>query len=199
MRFKTQKIKKTTEFSYTATYPDEPPLMEIVSAENLDDDQQAMILKFMSEQAEENLGMVMVFTIVSALQERLTVLVEETKREAEERRIQKQKEEEEAAQKKFEGTRVTIETFLAWKAKFDAERMDLKRLQKEEDLSKKPTGKELFEKDESLFENDINFLQDEGDNVEVDESLFEDMEDLDLDDVDDDDDDDDPDYVPGSK
>ena len=37
----------------------------------------------------------------------------------------------------------------------------------------------------------------EGDSVEVDESLFEDMEDLDLDeDLDDDDDDDDPDYVP---
>ena len=44
-------------------------------------------------------------------------------------------------QKKFEGTRVTIETFLAWKTKFDAERKELKRLQKDNDqLSKKPTG-----------------------------------------------------------
>ena len=44
-------------------------------------------------------------------------------------------------QKKFEGTRVTIETFLAWKTKFDAERKELKRFQKDNDqLSKKPTG-----------------------------------------------------------
>ena len=44
-------------------------------------------------------------------------------------------------QKRFEGTRVTIETFMAWKAKFDAERIEVKRLQKDKDLLlKKPSG-----------------------------------------------------------
>lgn len=46
---------------------------------------------------QENLGMVMVFTIVSALQEKLTVMVEDAKRLAEEQRIQKEKDDEEAA------------------------------------------------------------------------------------------------------
>ena len=32
-------------------------------------------------------------------------------------------------QKRFEGTRVTIETFLAWKTKFDAEMDEIKRRQ----------------------------------------------------------------------
>lgn len=189
------RVSCVVQFSYTPKYPEELPAIEIESSDNLTEEQQAMILQFINEQAEENLGMVMVFTIISALQERLTVLVEDTKREAEEQRTRKEKLAEEAAQKRFEGTRVTIETFLAWKAKFDAERMELKQLQNQIEQNKKPTGKELFENDASLFENEINFLQDEGESVEVDESLFEDMEDLDMNDMDDDDVDD-PDYVP---
>ena len=42
--------------------------------------------------------MVMVFTIISALQEKLTVLVEDMKHNAQEKRLKKQKAEEEAAQ-----------------------------------------------------------------------------------------------------
>ena len=49
-------------------------------------------------QVEENLGMVMVFTIISALQEKLTVLVEDMKQDAQEKRLKKVKAEEEAAQ-----------------------------------------------------------------------------------------------------
>ncbi|PVD28392.1 hypothetical protein C0Q70_10979 [Pomacea canaliculata] len=149
------------QFTYAPTYPDEPPLIEIISSEKMDDEQQTKVLDFINEQVQENLGIVMVFTIVSALQEKLTVMVEDAKRLAEEQRIQKEKDDEEAALKKFEGTRVTIESFLAWKAKFDAERKERKRIQEE--------------------------------GVEVDESLFEDMEDLDIDDADDDED---PDWEP---
>ncbi|PVD28396.1 hypothetical protein C0Q70_10983 [Pomacea canaliculata] len=145
------------------------------------------------DRGARNLGIVMVFTIVSALQEKLTVMVEDAKRLAEEQRIQKEKDDEEAALKKFEGTRVTIESFLAWKAKFDAERKERKRIQGELDLSsKKLSGKELFMTDATLNDSDVNFLQEE-EGVEVDESLFEDMEDLDIDDADDDED---PDWEP---
>ena len=38
----------------------------------------------------------------------------------------KKAEEEAAARKKFEGTRVTVESFLIWKEKFDAELESLK-------------------------------------------------------------------------
>lgn len=192
------KVGCTVQFTYTATYPDEPPLMELTSTDGLEDEQVDMIQSFLTEEANNNLGMVMVFTIISALQEKLTVLMEEMKQQAEERRLQTAKEEEEAAQKKFEGTRVTIESFMAWKAKFDAERNERKHLEKDNNqLLKKPSGKELFMTDATLNDSDINFLQDEGENVEVDESLFEDMDDLDLDeDLDDEDEEDDPDYVP---
>eukprot|EP00745_Piridium_sociabile_P006842 TRINITY_DN143940_c0_g1_i1.p1 TRINITY_DN143940_c0_g1~~TRINITY_DN143940_c0_g1_i1.p1 ORF type:complete len:247 (+),score=82.23 TRINITY_DN143940_c0_g1_i1:131-871(+) len=190
------KVGCTVQFSYTATYPDEAPLMEVISTDDLEDQQVDMIQEFLREEANNNLGMAMVFTIISALQEKLTVLVEEMKQQAEERRVVKVRAEEDAAQKKFEGTRVTIETFMAWKAKFDMERNDWKRTEKDNNqLLKKPSGKELFMTDATLNDSDISFLQDEGDSVEVDESLFEDMDDLDLDE-DLNEDDDDPDYVP---
>lgn len=189
------KVGCTVQFTYTAKYPDEAPIMEIIDVDRLEEDQTEIILEFLKEQAQENLGMVMVFTIISALQEKLTVLVEDMKKNAEQKRLQIEKEEEEAEMTKFEGTRVTIETFLAWKGKFDAEILERKCLALDRDLlNKKPTGRELFMHDASMNDSDITFLQEEGDNVEVDESLFEDMEDLDLEEVDDEEDD--PDYVP---
>lgn len=49
--------------------------------------------------------------------------------------------------------------------------------------NKRLTGKQLFEQDSTLNESDIKFLtSDPG--VKVDESLFQDLDDLDLDDLD---------------
>lgn len=64
-------------------------------------------------------------------------------------------------QKKFEGTRVTVETFLAWKALFDKELQALRSdKEREEEKNKKFTGRELFQKDNTLNESDLNFLGD---------------------------------------
>lgn len=49
------------------------------------------------------------------------------------------------------------------------------------DQNKKLTGRQLFEKDASLVKSDLEFLKDE-EAVCVDESLFQDLDDLDLDD-----------------
>ena len=40
----------TIQFTYTAKYPDEAPLMEIASTDSLEDDQIDMILDFLKEQ-----------------------------------------------------------------------------------------------------------------------------------------------------
>lgn len=64
-------------------------------------------------------------------------------------------------QKKFEGTRVTVETFLAWKAQFDKELQALRsEKEREEEKNKKFTGRELFQKDDTLNESDLTFLGD---------------------------------------
>merc|ERR1719365_242954 len=137
----------------------------------------------------------MIFTVVSETIQWLGELNERLAFEAQEAiRIQKEKDDEEE-RKKLEGTKVTIESFLAWKAEFDAEK-DVERKVKEaakKDKNKK-SGRELFMTDKNLVESDIKFLAEAGDEaVTVDESLFQDLDDLDLDDEESDD----PDWAPG--
>jgi len=109
--------------------------------------------------------------------------------------IRKKEADEEEERKKLEGTKVTIESFLAWKKEFDDERLS-KMDSKERERRKggKLNGRELFARDATLNDSDIKFLADSGDTaVTVDESLFEDLDDLELDE----DSEDDPDYKPG--
>ena len=51
---------------------------------------------------------------------------------------------------------MTVESFLAWKAQFDAERLSKKEVVVTGD--QRLTGKELFLKNISLNDSDINFL-----------------------------------------
>lgn len=170
------------QFSYVEKYPEEPPLFEIVDNENLEDDQIEEIISLINEQIEENIGMVVVFTIVSAVQEKLTVMVEDSKRRKQEEIERKKRQLEEEEQKRFEGTKVTVETFLAWKTKFDAEMAELRKQKIQKEKTKGLTGKEMFLRDESMADSDLKLLESEEEGVEVDESLFQDMDDLDIDD-----------------
>lgn len=170
------------QFSYVEKYPEEPPLFEIVDNENLEDDQIEEIISLINEQIEENIGMVLVFTIVSAVQEKLTVMVEDSKRRKQEEIERKKRQLEEEEQKRFEGTKVTVETFLAWKTKFDAEMAEMKKEKVHKEKTKGLTGKEMFMRDESMADSDLKLLESEEEGVEVDESLFQDMDDLDMDD-----------------
>nr|XP_020478007.1 RWD domain-containing protein 1 [Monopterus albus] len=180
-------VEATLRFTYVEKYPDEPPLWEIHSQENLDNSDVEDILALLQQQAEENLGMVMIFTLVTAVQEKLNEIVDVMKTRQEEEKRRKEKEAEEAEKVAFQGTVVTIENFLVWKAKFELEMAEVRRKKlKEEEQTGKPklTGKQLFERDHNLDTSDIQFLEETGNNVEVDESLFQDIEDLDLDEED---------------
>ncbi|CAL8248104.1 unnamed protein product [Lota lota] len=182
----------TLKFTYVEKYPDEPPEWEIFSRENLEDGDEEEILTLLQQQAEENLGMVMIFSLVTAVQEKLNEMVDQIKNRREEEKLRQEREAEEAEKVTFQGTVVNIENFLAWKARFELEVAEIrqKRQKDEEQAGKlKLTGKQLFETDHNLDTSDIQFLEEAGNNVEVDESLFQDIEDLDLDE-------DDPDFNP---
>ncbi|XP_022825264.1 RWD domain-containing protein 1-like [Spodoptera litura] len=134
--------------------------------------------------------MVMVFTLVSAGQEWLNVRWDAIKKEREEQILAKKKAEEEAELKRFEGTRVTVESFLAWRKQFEIDMGIPAKRERELKDKNKLTGRELFLRDTTLNESDLKFL-DDGDAVKVDESLFQDLDDLEISDEDD------ADYVPG--
>ncbi|EHB09226.1 RWD domain-containing protein 1 [Heterocephalus glaber] len=119
-------VQTTLEFTYSEKHPDEAPLYEIFSQENLEDNDVIEILKLLALQAEENLGMVMIFTLVTAVQEKLNEIVDQIKTRREEEKKLKEKEEEEAEKQLFHSAPVTIENFLRWKAKFDAELLEIR-------------------------------------------------------------------------
>lgn len=87
---------------------------------------------------------------------------------------------------------------MTWRNAFELEMGIAEKKAKELDANRKPTGRELFMRDQSLIDSDIAFLQAQGDTVEkvaIDESLFQAL-DLDGEDLPSDDDSDDSDYKP---
>lgn len=186
-------------FTYTEKYPDTAPLVEIEDPENFRDGYEAGLLEHVQQTIHENIGIEMIFSLVSSAQEWLNCKYDELKNAAEnEKQAAKQRKEEEE-RKKFEGTRVTVESFMVWKTNFERDMGITERKEKTLGETRKLTGKELFLQDNTLNESDLKFLMDAGEPIEsvrIDESLFQNIEDLELDS---DDDDDDEDYVPNEK
>ncbi|KAF4829319.1 RWD domain-containing protein [Colletotrichum tropicale] len=148
---------------YPEAYPDEAPMLDLQSTPNATPHEwfnvsqdKERLLQGLEETIQENLGMAMVFTLVTTLKEAAENLVEERKQA-------KDKEHEEAVlaaereeNKKFQGTPVTPETFLKWRADFIKEMEELRQKEDEERLAElkkakvkepvKLTGKQLWER-----------------------------------------------------
>jgi hypothetical protein len=148
---------------YTDAYPDEAPFLDIQSPQNytsthpyfsLSEDKEHLV-SVLEETVQENLGMAMVFTLVTAVKDAAEQLVAD-------RKLEKVKEREEVARaaereenKKFHGTPVNPETFMKWRNDFMKEMEDAKIKAEEErlaDLKKarvkepvKLTGRQLWE------------------------------------------------------
>ncbi|CAG8820986.1 25150_t:CDS:2, partial [Racocetra persica] len=79
---------------------------------------------------------------------------------------------------KFQGTKVTVASFLEWKENIEREMAEKERntkslalLKKEEMRKNKLTGRQLFEHDQALAKSDVTFMDE--DDVAVDISIFE--------------------------
>lgn len=171
-------------------------MVEIEDDENFSDNCESQLLAHIDTVIEENAGIEMVFPIVSSAQEWLNVKWDRHQEEEEQALEEAKHAQEIIDQKKFEGTRVTVETFLKWKTDFDLE-FGLTEKKKEAE-GRKQTGRELFLNDTTLNDSDIKFLLAAGENIEnvkIDEALFQNLDDLDL--GSDDDDSEDDDWVPG--
>jgi len=173
-------------FNLNASYPDEVPQIEIQESVNLEESDEQELIELLELNAKSSVGMVMIFTLVSVAIEWINQKSDQKKKEFKESLERKEREIEEMELKKFEGTRVTVESFMAWRSKFDAQmdQLNKKELANKLELSKKMTGRKLFETNKSLIESDLQFLDENVDDVDfdvkVDESLFQDLDDLDL-------------------
>ncbi|KAF4990744.1 hypothetical protein FDECE_14256 [Fusarium decemcellulare] len=148
---------------YPDEYPEKPPHLDILAPPNANPhehfnvaDDRDQLLSSLDETIQENLGMAMVFTIVSMLKENAEQLVQDRKdavaKAHEEALLAAEAEEN----KKFHGTVVTPETFLKWREGFLKEMEEQRQREEEERLAelkkakvKEPTrltGKQLWER-----------------------------------------------------
>ncbi|KAI4255748.1 MAG: hypothetical protein L6R42_006580 [Xanthoria sp. 1 TBL-2021] len=150
--------------TYPPSYPDEPPILDLTLPPNapkpphLDiSADRGPLLSSLTSTIEENLGMAMIFTLVTVLRENIESLILErvASIQAAKDRIAEEAEAQENA--KFHGERVTRESFLRWREGFRGEmeareeeeraRREMAEIRgrgpKKED---KLTGRELWEK-----------------------------------------------------
>lgn len=181
------KLSVELRFDLPEKYPDEKPSMQIVESYNLDEDGLSELMDELNTKADESLGTVMIFTLVSHVVEWLSSLSDRDAQKLEMEAMERQQELEAKEKAKFFGTPVNKQTFMAWRAKFDAEMLKLK-IEKMKNAepgqapTKRLTGRELFESDKSLAESDLNFV-DDLDQGQL-EALLHDIEEVNLDDAD---------------
>lgn len=126
---------------YPEDYPDRAPLLELQPVPNAAPHRyfgvaadKELMLAALEATVEENLGMAMVFALVSTVKEAAEQLVIERRgvvaREREEAKLAAEREEN----KKFHGTPVTRETFIKWREGFMKEMEEQRQREEEERL-----------------------------------------------------------------
>lgn len=155
------------QVTYPEDYPDVAPELEIAAPPdapkhpflNVQEDRERL-LEFLEPTIEENMGMVMIFTVVDMLQEGAQLLIAERQKAAQALKDIEAAKVEAEENKKFDGAQVTRESFLEWRRKFRQELEDEERQQQEEKEleekksktktqlkeAKKFTGRQLWEK-----------------------------------------------------
>ncbi len=150
--------------SYPETYPDIAPHLDLSNPPNapkhplLDvSEDKTQLLKSLDGPIEENLGMAMVFTLVSTLKEAAEQLIIERQGALQAQKDQKAAQADEEENRKFHGTVVTRDRFIEWREKFLAEMAEKERKDKDErevedkkkrsgkPEEKKMTGRQLWE------------------------------------------------------
>ncbi|KAI1807657.1 RWD-domain-containing protein [Daldinia bambusicola] len=148
---------------YPESYPDEAPILDLSPPQNaaphphfaVSADKERL-LKGLDDAIQENLGMAMVFTLVTTLKEEAEQLIADRRADAARAREEAILAAEREENKKFHGTPVTPETFMKWREGFLKEMEEKQRREEEEKLAelkkakvKEPvrlTGKQLWER-----------------------------------------------------
>ncbi|KAI3512562.1 hypothetical protein L2E82_27690 [Cichorium intybus] len=133
-------------FSHTEKYPDEIPLLNVKSIRGIHTSDLKTLKEKLEQEATENLGMAMIYTLVSSAKDWLSELYAQD--------ADNDDDEEEVAEKDEvivpHGEPVTVDTFIAWRERFEAElALQKAKLMPESALSapkeKRLSGRQWFE------------------------------------------------------
>ncbi|XP_010690076.2 uncharacterized protein LOC104903684 [Beta vulgaris subsp. vulgaris] len=172
-------------FSHTENYPDEPPLLNVLSIRGIPIEDLRFLKEKLKQEATENLGMAMVYTLVTSAKEWLSG------RFGQDGANDGAADDEQAKDEVIipHGEPVTVETFLAWRERYEAElALERAKLMPDSALTttkeKRLTGRQWFESGRAVAAA-------RGALTSKEESDEEDEEDIDFDDDDFEDDEDD--------
>ncbi|GAY38612.1 hypothetical protein CUMW_037970 [Citrus unshiu] len=171
-------------FSHTEKYPDEPPLLNVKSLRGIQAGDLKILKEKLEQEASENLGMAMIYTLVTSAKEWLS------ERYSQDAGIDNTGEEELEKDEVIvpHGEPVTVETFLAWRERFEAElALERAKLMPESALTapkeKKLTGRQWFESGRATAVSQkgavtVNEVSDDEDDedIDFDDDDFEDDE-----------------------
>lgn len=168
-------------FSHTEKYPDEPPHLNLKSLRGIQYEDLRNLKEKLEQEASENLGMAMVYTLVTSAQEWLS------ERFGQDANVENSEEEETEKDDIIvpHGEPVTVETFLAWRERFEAElALERAKLMPESALTapkeKKLSGRQWFESGRAVAKGavPVNEESDEDDDedIDFDDDDFEDDE-----------------------
>lgn len=174
-------VRLAVIFAHSPTYPDEPPLLKVRSLQGIKDADIRELQEKLEGEANENLGMAMMYTLATSAKEWL-------------REKHGQKEDDDAGDEVEEkeevyephGEVVTGENFLAWRERFEAElALEKAKLMPEAALlaskEKRLTGRQWFEMKGGKV---VEFEEIEEDDKDLDfDDDFDDDEDIDEDDM----------------
>ncbi|KAI1365031.1 RWD domain-containing protein [Xylaria arbuscula] len=148
---------------YPEAYPDEAPILDLSPVPNAPPHprfsvaaDKEQLLRGLEDAIQENLGMAMVFTLVTTVTELAEQLMTERKEAAEREREERLLAAEREENKKFQGAMVTPETFMRWREQFRREMEEQRQRDEDERLAElkkakvkeapRLSGKQLWER-----------------------------------------------------
>ncbi|TKA50470.1 hypothetical protein B0A53_06140 [Rhodotorula sp. CCFEE 5036] len=174
------------QVTYTETYPDEPPELELEPLEGeVNESELEFLTDGLLESANESVGMAMVYTLALRLKDLIAEMVVRRKERIAREDDERFRREEEALAARKKGTAVTKESFAKWAVQFEREFAEILKREEDERLKALPpkereearrwaaklSGRQLFEQGALTREADAAF-GDEGD-VSLDISQYE--------------------------
>lgn len=182
----TQTARLGLVFSHTPAYPETPPLLRCRSIEGLFDKELVEVTELLRKHAEGLVGMAMIFDLVTEAKEWMrgragvVDVVEETP-EMLQRRLEEEAEERLKAMRAV-GTPVTVKSFNAWVARFEAETgAAVSAAAAARESASRLTGRRYFEEkggaEEELLEDESGAFPEEDGSSEEDDSEEEDSDD----------------------